>query len=235
MKLYDENKNYVADIPKPEPIEQDGKWWEFPKIGIPKRGHKYYHTGGGLRECFDGWGNFAWNIRWIASEIPRATPEQLRAIGMRERDGRPVECKEGDKVWNGGSSELTICDNEKECPCREISGKYRFVLVPDVQEEKHIQCRDCASEIDGQMICKDCIDWSKNSYGQERKHYTPKQPQPEEPMFTNEQMQQIDQWIESIINDHPNNTEFIAHLHYLKGLLYNLSFGILAFTEGRRG
>ena len=225
MKLYDENKNYVADIPKPEPIEQDGKWWEFTGLEAPEKGKEYLNYNGNkiFKATYD-WQKF--DIRWIASEIPRATPEKLRAIGMKERDGRPVKITPenySDIIWTG----------KYVSGYKEHIGKYRFVLVPDVQKETHIQCRGCASEIDGQMICKDCIDWSKNSYGQERKHYTPKQPQPEEPMFTNEQVHQIDQWIESIINDHPNNTEFIAHLHYLKGLLYNSFFGIAAFTERR--
>ncbi len=285
MKLYDENKNLITDIPRPEPL-QDEKWWEFTGLEAPEKGKEYLNYNGNkiFKATYD-WQKF--DIRWIASEIPRATPEKLRAIGMKERDGRPVKITPenySDIIWTG----------KYVSGYKEHIGKYRFVLVPDVQEEKHIQCRDCASEIDGQMICKDCIDWSKNSYGQERKNYTPKQPQtdgyrllqvgeviqegdeflsdyswdwlksgevgntvlgaykapsrplvcyrrkvqqkqPEEPMFTNEQVHQIEQWIASIANNHPNNTEFIAHLHYLKGLLYNWSFGILAFTERRRG
>jgi hypothetical protein len=282
MKLYDENKNYVADIPKPEPIEQDGKWWEFTGLEAPEKGKEYLNYNGNkiFKATYD-WQKF--DIRWIASEIPRATPEKLRAIGMKERDGRPVKITPenySDIIWTG----------KYVSGYKEHIGKYRFVLVPDVQEEKHTSCEGCEYETGKHLSpCNSCC-----SRG-ERKNYTPRQPprtdgyrllkvgeviqegdeflsdyswdwlksgevgntvlgayktpsrplvcyrrkvqqkQPDEPRFTNEQIQQIDQWIDSIINDHPNNTEFIAHLHYLKGLLYNWSFGILAFTERRRG
>jgi len=140
MKIYDENKNYVGKIEKPEPIEQDGKWWEPIIYREPLLGeHYYYYATSGksvINECFRAKDEFYPSL-WIVSEIPRATPEQLRAIGMKERDGRPVICKENDTVW---------IDNEHEfigLPRIGHLGHYRFVLEPDAQNEVHASCREC--------------------------------------------------------------------------------------------
>lgn len=132
MKIYDENKNYVGEIERPEPIEQDGKWWEFLEYRAVKIGEKSV-CNDGVQLCdSDGFLGLA---RWIASEIPRATPEQLKAIGMRERDGRPVKCISTDKIWYEGSKGA-FYPNDSEI------GSYRFVLVPDVQKEK--PCSTCS-------------------------------------------------------------------------------------------
>ena len=163
MKLYDENKNYVADIPKPEPIEQDGKWWEFTGLEAPEKGKEYLNYNGNkiFKATYD-WQKF--DIRWIASEIPRATPEKLRAIGMKERDGRPVKITPenySDIIWTG----------KYVSGYKEHIGKYRFVLVPDVQEEKHTSCEGCEYETGKHLSpCNSCC-----SRG-ERKNYTPPQP-----------------------------------------------------------
>ncbi len=228
MKIYDENKNYVGEIERPEPIEQDGKWWEFTEFRTPKKGEFFKSESTKNTIFLDEYGIDI--CRWIASEIPRATDDQLRAIGMKERDGRPVLGKKGDVIWFNGKPVRIMCGDHTKDGVK-LNDIYRFVLVPDVQEEKHYSCYGCKKAMN------DC-EWVSclgDSNSLERKNYTARQPpQPAEPRFTNEQVQQIDQWINSIANDHPNNAEFIAHLHYLKGLLYNLSFGILAFTERRR-
>jgi hypothetical protein len=117
----------LVDIEKPGPIEQDGKWWEFTVFRPAKNkentlDHSWDDEGcnGLVRPVVKDTAR----PYWIASEIPRATASQLRAIGMKERDGRPVICKGGNRVWDFGvHDELSFV------------GKYRFVLEPDVHGE----------------------------------------------------------------------------------------------------
>jgi hypothetical protein len=119
-----------VDIEKPGAIEQDGKWWEPTEYRLPQIGEYFIYPNGRLEVASIV---FTCTFSWIASEIPRATPEQLRAIGMHEANGgRPVICKIGDVIWSRSNYLKTVCT----CiDCENEIGRYRFVLVPDVQKE----------------------------------------------------------------------------------------------------
>jgi hypothetical protein len=71
---------------------------------------------------------------WIASVVPRPTPEQLKAIGMRERDDRPVEIKDGDRTVM--IFDDTAIDGYGES-CEFDIGKFRWVLMPVEKEAKN--------------------------------------------------------------------------------------------------
>jgi hypothetical protein len=120
-----------VEIEKPGPIEQDGVWWEFVeyrKTSKDKQEHYFFDYK--LMDNFTIYKYYnaeSMNPVWIASEIPRASKEQLRAIGMKERDGKPALVKFDESYWS---------EFGKLYWCKD-SAIYRFVLVPDVQKEIH--------------------------------------------------------------------------------------------------
>jgi len=236
-----------VDIEKPEPIEQDGKWWEFTEYRSVKMGDHYlYEMQDGVGYCIEDHRNVF--LHWIASEIPRATTEQLRAIGMKERDGKPVICKHDDVVWNGGGFTRLIDflkDHGEDIYNRHI-GKYRFALVPDVQKEVHISCDGCdilnniktIGDFDYPEICKTCYPWRSHK-DDERKNYTAKQPpQTEEPRFTAAEELEIKMFIYNITLDLQSHREKTpAQLDAMFQSAYELysKYKVEAFTERRRG
>lgn len=162
MKLYDENKNYVGEIERPGPMVhyKNNHWYEFLEFRPAKHGElvlDYQHLLQGYMGTAD---SFSF---WIASEIPRATPEQLRAIGMRERDGRPVKVKDNDLIWVGGNE---VSQTHEGYPS---FGRYRFVLVSNVQKEVHTSCEGCVHP-----NYPSCVRHCVQDNG-ERKNYIPKQ------------------------------------------------------------
>jgi len=168
---------------------------------------------------------------WIASEIPRPTSEQLRAIGMRCKYNEPVACTNGDIVWNGIESLPAELDNAVE--------KYRFVLEPDVHEHKG--CAGCGNQTTPDKACLldnpccSCFEWRQP--GAKRKNYTPKQPpQPEEPRFN---VGEIAEWLRGflLMCDGKEPTDHQRYNALLNYLLYEISDnqdGIKAFMERRK-
>jgi hypothetical protein len=148
-----------VDIEKPEPIEQDGKWWEFVELRKPNNAEYYLFNDGVVMAEMER-RNYT-SEAWIASEIPRATPEQLAAIGMQERDGKPVECKAGYQIWNG---------KENIWLHNDCAGSYRFVLEPVVGKEVHVSCEGCL--YDGEDRHPKCRVGSCKAYS----NYTPVPP-----------------------------------------------------------
>ena len=205
-----------VDIAKPGAIEQDGKWWEFMEYRSPKQDEYYQRPGCILRQA-----NYDYaDAYWIASEIPRATPEQLRAIGMKERDGRPVKVKEGESYWSKLETPQTRSPDGIVC--------YRFVLEPDVQKKIHTSCEGCRRALFnrsrnwGDNKCDTCF--SDMEYSKERKNYTPAQPpQPEEPRFS---VEEVISWID-FMRDRDGHL-FLSKINHKDD-------GIAAFTERRRG
>jgi hypothetical protein len=115
MKIYDEHGAQVGELERPEPVEQDGVWYEAVAYRKPLPGENVYdleevHL---LKSCSDRC------REWVMRLIPTPTAEQLKAIGMKKRDDRPVEVKLNDMVWNGDGSYGNA-----------MLGSCRWVLVP---------------------------------------------------------------------------------------------------------
>jgi len=86
---------------------------------------------------------------WIMAQIPRATAEQLKAIGMHEGNGgRPVICNEEDIIW--------MCETHYGYAGISHIGKYRFVLEPDVREEvpESTPCEICENRYEDGHVKK---------------------------------------------------------------------------------
>jgi len=222
-----------VDIEKPEPIEQDRKWWEFTEYRSVKMGDHYlYEMQDGVGYCIEDHRNVF--LHWIASEIPRATVEQLRAIGMKERDGRPVKITPEnykDIIWTGNadSSFAGYVSGYKE-----NIGQYRFVLVPDVQPKKHTTCSGCYYEwAPGERVpisCDSCFDWY-NLFGVRKNYTTTQPPRPEEPKFS---VGEIKNYLATRINmaaSKESNENLIIAVNEICDPIN----GIKAFTERRRG
>jgi hypothetical protein len=152
-----------VDVEKPGAIEWDGKWWEFTEYRRPQKNEFCSNDDKTALWRSEGVSRYP---NWIASEIPRATPEQLAAIGMKEREGRPVECKAGDCVWT--SSEVHPVAGMFSAQ-GSVVGKYRFVLEPVEKKGVHTSCEGCVEEM--RFVHSQCFDC-----GFERKNYTPAQP-----------------------------------------------------------
>jgi hypothetical protein len=207
-----------VEIEKPGAIEHDGKGWEFVEYRAAKKGEHYlYEDQNGLGYADEDHRNIY--LHWIASEIPRATPEQLRAIGMHEGNGgRPVVCKQFDVVWCGIIGDIGWKINHAT---DKLIGKYRFILVPDVQKEIHTSCEGCASEPQNRW-CRNCYSPGLDA---ERENYTPKQPpRPEEPRFS---VGECKDYINNLLKRH-------VMLFTANDLIVDPECGIKAFTERRR-
>lgn len=198
MKLYDENKNLVGEIERPEPSYYENVWYEFMEYRKPKKDEILFPT----ISCFPERADEDDCLRpfWIASEIPRATAEQLRVINMKERDGRPVVLNEGDMIWAGGGNE--VHQTFKGYPS---FNHFRFVLVPDVQKEIHTSCEGCKRALGNgyrDWDVKECeVCFPDMAYEQERKNYTPKvkDEQPDEPKFS---MKEVMNCVCAILRDY---------------------------------
>jgi hypothetical protein len=124
-----------VDIEKPEPIEQDGKWWEFNEFRPAKNKENtldHSWDDEGLNGLVRPVVRDTARPYWIASEIPRATAEQLRAIGMKERDGGPRIGKSKEIIWHNGEAIRIACNDHTKDGVK-LNNIIRFVLVPDVQ------------------------------------------------------------------------------------------------------
>ncbi len=119
MKIYDEHQKLVGELERPGPVEQDGTWYEAVEYRIPKEDELYFYHDK-LLVSFGA----ADKLWWIMRPIPRATAGQLNAIGMRERDDRPVEVHERDEYWETDGVHL----NSTSTYTAPEKGKYRWVL-----------------------------------------------------------------------------------------------------------
>lgn len=153
MTTIEGNINGVDVEPeRPEPVEQDGVWYEDIDLRPPKEDDNYIsYTGKVVTALFNDYGKLPHRIM---RPIPRPTPEQLAAIGMRERDQGPVECEPGDVIWglNLRSDTGHTCVSSLMSPLN--NGKHRWVLVPadnppvavPVEKEvEHYSCEGCGN------------------------------------------------------------------------------------------
>ncbi|MFA5107751.1 MAG: hypothetical protein WC497_05520 [Patescibacteria group bacterium] len=92
MKIFNEHG-------KPNPVEQDGVWFEPTERRAARIGEDYWNDHCGRITKCGGCDN--WFSTWIMFPIPAPVPEQLKAIGMKLDGDRPRECNEGDKIWHG--------------------------------------------------------------------------------------------------------------------------------------
>jgi hypothetical protein len=132
MKIFDERGNPVGEIDRPEPLESGGKWWEAVEYRSPKLNEPFFSEPRQQAIVRD-WESCPPIKRWITREIPRATPEQLKVRGMRERDGRPVQCVSNDRIWIGGYVGIAG---------PEYAGTWQFVLEP-APPEKPVETMIC--------------------------------------------------------------------------------------------
>jgi hypothetical protein len=213
------NDGTPVDISKPGMIEQDGKWWEPGEYKNPNKGEYWYGISGG--KIYGPCNRDEDYPNWIMSKIPRASASQLAAIGMRERDGRPVEVKRDDILW-AGSYPIYHAD-------KEYIGKFRFILEPVVKREVHTSCEGCWKFKPKTENCWNaCYDYETR----ERKNYTPKQPpRPEELRFTT---QEVKNYLVVHINM-ASSKESNKNLIDAVNDLFDEDNGIAAFTERRRG
>jgi hypothetical protein len=124
MKIFDERGKQVGEIEKPEPVEQDGVWYEAVEYRAPKEGDNYIsYTGMVVTAIFDDYPK----SHWIMRPIPTPTSEQLKAIGMKLRDDSPVECKNDEIIWGG----LSACRLDPHGSNAIHLGTYRWHLVKD--------------------------------------------------------------------------------------------------------
>ena len=166
MKLTGKIGGCEVTLNRPEPVEHRGTWYEFVSFRPVAWGEKYKHLS--KNEIVEGDKlmpprifETCYGPRWIAIEIPRATPEQLKAIGMRCRDDRPVECKVGDVVWdkiNSNTSEGKWTIGSLRDPSFD---KPRWVLVDAPVEKEpfmHFVCPDCGKHVkaDEDGCCVHC-------------------------------------------------------------------------------
>lgn len=89
----------TIELQQPEPMQQDGKWWEFNEYHLPVKGEVYYLRGGILTAQENHLLEQRDTPLWIAAEIPTPTPEQLKVIGKKCKHDRPMECKADDIIW----------------------------------------------------------------------------------------------------------------------------------------
>ncbi len=170
MNIFDEHGTLVGEIEKPGPVKQDGVWYETTGLRNPKKRELTIPIYSEFDECL---------IRpvikdtkkpcWIMSLIPRATPKQLKAIGMRERDDRPVECKSGDKIWRGDRCVTYYSGFGPMC---------RWVLE-DVPREKSF-CEGCTTN---KIFCPIGNDFKSNIIDCEKKNYAPPVPSAEKKLW----------------------------------------------------
>lgn len=209
-----------VEIEKPGAIERWTKWWEFVGLREVKTGEIYLYSDNLFTAARDNEHRGLQKEYWIASEIPRASASQLATIGMRERDGRPVKCKEGDCIWGLRLDEsVGICSIELVAQNGKPHnlGKYRFVLEPVVNNEAHTSCEGCENE-SKKISCRNCYAPGLDA---RRENYKTKQPaQPEELRFS---VGEINDWLEDFTSD---NEAFCKLTHP--------RVGIKAFTERRR-
>jgi len=135
MKLTGKLGNVNVELDRPEPMEQDGVWYEAVEFRSPKKGEMFKRCDKNhilpaiCDEQDDG--------QWIMRPIPTPAPSQLKAIGYKLDGDRPREVKKDDVIWSLGNRcigsyrwhlvkddpakvtgeevELMICDHAVEC------------------------------------------------------------------------------------------------------------------------
>jgi hypothetical protein len=128
----------------PGPMQQDGVWCEFCEYRFPKKNELYFYRGCYIVHALsDHGGHFEDIPCWIATPIPTPTPEQLKAIGMKLRDDRPMVCRADDFIWS--TARLDEKAGEKDLirgchDCIPEIGHYRWHLVPAKADPVHTSC-----------------------------------------------------------------------------------------------
>lgn len=225
MKIEHEVNGIKVSLEVPEPIQQDGKWWEFREFRYVKSGDRHKYEGSNVISTpKDGEVNLE---RWIATEIPCPTLEQLKTIGKRCGE-RPVMVKDGNVIWDGLLNEVPIWQN--------YVGKHRFVLedVP-VEREVHTSCEGCTKHATVQPCMDDCIGYRRRQGDRTslRRNYTPKQPPPSEPRFP---IGNIEYYLRSkIIHGQSDLTKWNCSLNDAIAEINDSDIGIAATTERNRG
>ena len=137
MKISGQINGVNVDLgERPEPVEDGGQWWEAVEYRKPLPGENVYdleeiHL---IKSCSNRC------REWIMHPVPRPTPSQLKAIGMRERDQRPVECRVGDTIWQDGMAiHITVAHYPH-------IGKHRWVLEDVPAEKNNKTCEFCTGE-----------------------------------------------------------------------------------------
>lgn len=129
----------VGPLDVPEPVEQDGKWWEAMEYRPAMIKDSYRIENDGVHIVT---GIPSARPVWINKLIPRATAAELAAIGMKERDGRPVLVEDGNMIWDyDGINKVPVIQN--------YVGRYRFVLIPS----NKAHAPDCAVNLNARHDC----------------------------------------------------------------------------------
>jgi len=167
MKIYDEHQKQVGEIERPEPVYNNQLWWELARIQKGIKNNECYLSDCGTveRAVYDT----DRGIFQVMQPIPRPTPEQLKAIGMRERDDRPVLTKPYDYYWENELRYFTTCI--------PITPAYRWVLVPVERKSepvKHYSCAKCSRQNDDMCETeRDCFGgYNAEFHAFERKNWT---------------------------------------------------------------
>lgn len=166
MNIKTSINGFAIELQVPEIVEQDGKWWEPTEYREAVYDEKYFYAGN-IHKCITS-KTESWNCFWIASVIPKPTPDQLRAIGMRLNGGRPMEAKDGDKIWWNECNWPVIFESEH-------IGKYRWILedVPVEKPDVHTSCEGCEDRKSIYTVrCKSCCERPK-LIGEIRMNWTP--------------------------------------------------------------
>jgi hypothetical protein len=134
-----------VELDRPEPVEQDGVWYEAVEYHIPKCDELYFYNNELLRAF--GTDNKPW---WIMRPIPAPTPAQLKAIGMKLDVDKPRECRDGDNVWDYDGETNGQYTVTKGLTHWQTIGTYRWHLVKadtakatGEREIKTIYCFEC--------------------------------------------------------------------------------------------
>lgn len=224
MKYAKSNDGTPVEIEKPEPIEQDGVWYEFNEYRPAKNkentlDHSWDDEGcnGLVRPVVRD----TTRSYWIASEIPRATAEQLAAIGMREGNGgRPRIGKSKEVIWHNGKAIRIMCDDHTKDGIK-LNNIVRFILEPVAKKEVHTSCEGCDDRenpcVDVDTPCYGCYGTRDHPHW----HSTKQPPRPEELRFS---VPEIMDCVHSILRDY----EGTRHEDICRMIEK-------AFTERRRG
>lgn len=173
MKFQKDGIEYDIEVPEKPEVQYGecfSKWFEPAAYRAVKGGDYYISalTGHVVRAVVEN-KYFIAIPRWIMSEIPTPTSEQLAAIGMTASE-RPVKCKAGDAIWVRTNEMIPKLFNG------DINiGHYRFILTPVKKEEwmicenaekcsrtggcvsthwhKHIKTKSCEALCKGGFAC----------------------------------------------------------------------------------
>jgi len=142
------NKAGIAiDFKPPNPLKWCGDWWEPvahrpAKVGETTLDLSWLDYGGDpeVRRVVRD----TEKPHWIMCRIPRATGDQLRAMGMRQRDDMPVQYKTGEFIWTDQGLSRVL----------DATGatRHRWVLVPVVTSKPPVELHASMAEVDEEEL-----------------------------------------------------------------------------------